>query len=244
MMNIRGIGISIATALGAAAGLAHADETVVVSGQVTAQTGVDILFSTSGKNLVGQEFYIKYQIFDSNPVSPPFNQTFNLPYGSSVSGGYFNGTSPVMASITIDGVTYDDGGLWTNGEALRQAPASGQSEVYYQAEDANWGPGDLDVWSEISSTTDPFVTNADYRTSLTHAVTLGDVATGGLTESYSDQNIPLGLVTASLALTPTSISVFDSGVPEPATWSLLLLGVGAAGASLRRRACRAPGQRA
>jgi hypothetical protein len=235
MMNIRGIGISIAAVLGVTAGFAHADETVIVRGQVTAQTGVDMLFSTSGKNLVGQAFYIEYQVFDSNPVSPPFNQTFNPPYGSSVSGGYFNGTSPVMASITIDGVTYDDGGLWTNGEALREAPAAGQSEVYYQAEDANWGPGDLDVWSEISSATDPFVTNPDYRTSLTHVVTSGDVATGGLTESYSAQSNPMGLVTASLALTPTSISVFDSGVPEPATWSLLLLGMSAAGAGLRRR---------
>jgi hypothetical protein len=149
-----------------------------------------------------------------------------------------------MASITIGGAKYDDGGLWTNGEALRRASASGQSEVYYQAEDANWGPGDLSVWSKISSATDPFVTNPDYRTALTHMVTSGDVATGGLTESYSAPGNPLVLDTASLTLTPTSIVVLDNtgqtggdppGVPEPATWSLLMLGMGAAGAGLRRR---------
>jgi hypothetical protein len=244
-MSVRGIGFSIAAVLGVTAGFARADETVVVRGQVTAQSGGDFLFSTPNESLIGKPFYIRYQVFDSNPDYLPFNQTFNPPYGSSVSGGYDNETSPVMASITIGGVTYDDGGLWTNGEALRRAPASGQSGVYYQAEDANWGPGDLDVWSKISSATDPFVTNPDYRTALAHVVTSGDVTTGGLTESYSDPTNPMKLDTASLTLTPTSIVVLDNtgqtgggdppGVPEPATWSLLLLGGGAAGASLRRR---------
>ncbi|HEY1927183.1 MAG TPA: PEPxxWA-CTERM sorting domain-containing protein [Caulobacteraceae bacterium] len=234
-MSLRGFGFSFAALLAALGGIARADETITVKGQVTAETGTDIIFGATGSSLVGQAFSITYQVFDSSPIFEPFTQTFDLPNKSSVSGGYWNGTSPVLASLTIDGVTFDDGGLWTNGEALRAGPSSGKSEVYYQAEDANWGPGDVQIWTDISSTTDPFVTNADYRTNLQHTVTAGDVATGALTETYMDFANPSVLQSASLTLTPTSIFIDPPGVPEPATWTLMVLGVGAAGATLRRR---------
>ena len=245
-VSLRGFSVCIAAMLAAFSGTALADETVVVRGQVTSQSGTDILFGSVGSNLVGQTFSVIYQVYDSNPLYQPFTQTFDPPYGSSVSGGYDNGTSPVFASITVGSKTYDDSGLWTNGQASRQAAVSGTSEVYDQAEDANWGPGDLSVWTKVSSTTDPFVTNFDYRANLVHEVTAQDLASGELTETYVDPANPFQMDTASLGFTPTSIAVMPistvaddggdpPGVPEPATWTLLIMGAAFAGGALRRR---------
>lgn len=245
-MRLRGLGMSCAALIVGLTGVARADETVVVRGKVTSQSGADILFGAPGADLVGQTFSIVYQVYDTNPIQP-FSQTFDPPYGSRVSGGYDNGTSAVFARITIGSKTYDDGGLWTNGVASRQTAASGTSELYDMAEDANWGPGDLKVWTEISSATDPFVTNPDYRANLIHRVTSADTATGGLTETYADPLNPDAMDTASIGLTPRSIAVMPistvignggdpPGVPEPTTWTLFVIGAALAGGMLRRRA--------
>lgn len=246
-MSTRGIAACLSILFGALAASANADETVVVQGQITGQAGTDVIFPGAGSDLVGQPFYIVYQLFDSPSDTQPYVQTFDPPYGSSVSGGGAAGQSPVTATVGIGGVVFDDQDQWTNGEASREAPASGQSEVYFKAEDTSWSGGDLSVWTDISSTTDPFVSDPDYRGVLVHTVTTGDLATGGLSETYADPANSRTLETASFTLTPTSISVFDDGVqigggggdppgvPEPAIWALMVVGVSCVGASLRRR---------
>jgi hypothetical protein len=233
-MDLRGVGLSCVVIITGCAGSALADELILVKGQVTAESGPDIIFDSLGSKLVGQSFNIQYQVFDTDPQYLPFAQTFDAPYSSSVSGGYDNGTSPVFASVTIGGLTFDDSDLWTNGEAMRTAPPSGRSEVSYSAEDADWGSGDVKVWTTISSTTDAFVTNPNYETTLFHSVQSDDLATGGLTETYFDAS---GLEAATLTLTPTSISIFGFAdpAPEPMAWTMLLVGFGAVGATARRR---------
>ena len=241
-MTLRGIGYAVLAMASVLGATAHADETVIVRGQVTAQSGADILFGQGGAGLVGQSFYIVYGVFDTSPGS--YNQAFDFPYQSSISGGGAPAASPVLASVTVGAVTFDDAGQWTTGEALRQAPPSGQSRLYYEAQDANWRAGGLEVWTDISSATDPFVSDPDYRHTLLHPITAGDLASGGLSEAYQDPSDPSVLDMANLTLTPASIYVLDTatqtggdppGAPEPAAWALIAAGVGAVGARLRRQ---------
>jgi hypothetical protein len=248
-MSTRGSLLLSAILAAALGGPGLAAETVVVQGVVTAQTGPDILFDDPDGGLVGLPFTIQYQVLDPT-IEEPFTQSFDYPDSSSLSGGFGNGYSPVLASVTINGVTFDDSGLWTNGEALRQAAASGQSEVYYQAEDGNWGPGDVTVSTEVSSTTDPFVTDPDYQSTLVHAVTGDDLAVGELSESYPTEADPLALQMATITLTPSSIAIYGANlgggghdalllggveIPEPANWIMIVTGVAAVGGLLRRR---------
>ncbi|HWF01696.1 MAG TPA: hypothetical protein VG248_17970, partial [Caulobacteraceae bacterium] len=119
-----------AAAVAASAGTAAAEETVTLTGVVASGSGGTTPFGASAGDLAGDPFTLTFQVFDANPPFTPFSQSFGAT-GSSVSGGFFNGTSPIVADLTIDGVSFNDHGLWTNGSATRTDAASGLSQLSY-----------------------------------------------------------------------------------------------------------------
>lgn len=216
-----------ALAAAAIAGSSLADEVVTFTGVVSGGAGGTTPFGAGAAALTGDSFTLTFQVFDSNPLYTPFTQSFGAT-GSSVSGGFFNGTSPVVADLTINGASFDDHGLWTNGSASLTDAASGLSSVSYTAQDENYGPGSASLSAMISSATDPFVTDPDYRDALTHTVVGADQASGAFTENFGDA----GGFTIDLA--PQTISI-ASAAPEPAAWTMMILGVGLCGGALRAR---------
>jgi len=77
---------------------------------------------------------------------------------------------------------------------------------------------------------------------VAYAGTAVSVYSGGrfyfVGDSYPDDFDPF-FATRDLAFQVTPVSV-GGGVPEPASWALMILGFGAAGASLRRRVTGRP----
>lgn len=80
-------------------------------------------------------------------------------------------------------------------------------------------------------------------TAITPFGAFGDFANTSLTSSFTDSSIQIGWAVNNIAggdyftINPGS-SVFSysvAGVPEPATWALMILGFGAVGGAMRRR---------
>ena len=104
------------------------------------------------------------------------------------------------------------------------------------------GPTDLDI---TSVTVDGLLATPVYRDAAGAVCTTPGVGTCGATETFAITNVPI------VAGAPNEIAVsglsrgngsyggnatfLPAAVPEPATWAMMLLGMGAIGFSMRRR---------
>jgi hypothetical protein len=167
-------------------------------------------------------------------------QAANLINNGSFENGDFTGWtqggntgSTVVASSGFDGITAEDGNYFaalgpigsdgTLSQTFTDTPGATYESIFYLASDGDTpndfgvtGPGGLFIATMDDIPASPFVEYYGYFT-----------GSGSDTITFNFRNDPGYLWLDNVSV----ISV----VPEPATWGLMLAGMGIAGASLRRR---------
>lgn len=210
------VAVALATAALWSTSASAAIITASVSGVV--QSGVDFggSFGPTGADLTGQTFLAVFT-FDSFLGEITHND------GSMLSGGPPFSTSPGFADITIGSTTVHDAG--TGGAIISVAP--------------EWGTvTQLLIANEVGF---PSLTFGFARSPLLpynlYGTFSGDPCVGTYECFGQLQVFPNSLI----ALTPqyydlqVTGDINPTGVPEPAAWTLMLTGVGLAGAALRRQ---------
>lgn len=163
----------------------------------------------------------------SGGLPSTFSGTGTLVTGSS-SGNY---AAPALSSSTVD-----------TGQYL--AVEAGQSETFTPTSpigDLSIYLGSLDSYNGLSIVAATALGSATYTgaqiAALTGASDSGDQSSGS---SNGRLTLMFGSPVSSVTFTSSQntfeiASVATSGVPEPASWAMMLLGVGSAGAVMRRR---------
>jgi len=227
-MKMRSLIVSAVASLGiAAACAASADAaTLVATYTGTVSSGYDQtgLFGTAGGDLAGAAYTVKYTIDTTKGV-----YVNNLPSHDALYGGSDYGTSsPVSATVTINGITLSIGG-----ETVGEDTNSWNWQANYAAQSHGTDNGvtyKFDVSNYSYSVAD----------SLLDTVPLypGYHIWGSFAWRVYDSNISQYTAFTTADLTDLSqngtfqVSALG-GVPEPDTWVMMLLGVGMIGGSLR-----------
>ncbi len=199
------------------------------------------LFGTPGADLSGSAYTAVYVVDESVPSSRAFGPTSS----NNLGGPFFVSPYPsaVSSTITIGGVTVAiDGQL---GGAVEQdylppggtSPPLAPDALSYQTYSKNPAPLEFRFMDEvIGSATDRFITSPDYRTPLSHTLQPGDFSFGHFTAGvFSPSYANLTLDPRSVTVILTNVTPDPGGVPEPASWATLLVGLFAAGYALRSR---------
>lgn len=143
-----------------------------------------------------------------------------------VSSSIYGGGSPLLPSptsavLTINGVT-----LAISGEAYAQSfrgVGGGVANFWSTANDER-----SSILAQVYSYTDNFLGGGDVSRNFRHTLTPDDVGGGGVYACGPDPAI-----CTNLTFAPVTVSS-AGGVPEPAAWSLMILGAGLAGEMMRR----------
>jgi len=229
--------------------------TLVVSGHIMPAVNADFaydltdrlgLFTTAGQSLAGKAFKAVYRIdttqgWQVNPAAIGSNTTV---YVSGINP-YFAYGEAITASVTIGSVTVRDIGV---GGSTIPAGADTQSMLAL----GDGVPDRLQINTGISDTSyisgGRTITGFNIRVNngFDNAETPGvAITTGGTLEpfafdwasAYGNGQVSFagnGLATTYAYFQPTA-AVLTAGVPEPASWVMMVSGFGLAGTAMRRR---------
>lgn len=229
---------AVALALGLAVSAKAETVTITFSGVVS--SGLDGAGDFGGGDLTGDSYDIVYTIQDPMPAGV---SDFSVPpYSTSLRN------FPVATSVTINGFTVTAPPTGLNGgkpgEMYQSTLASGLADIWYDRDDdGSVGGGirrQLTISEEVDSTINSFIPSYDYRTPFTYSVQPGDGTPNNdfIDWTYDAPSLET-IRDTEVRFTPTTVTVAVAdavaGVPEPATWALLILGVGMIGFAARRR---------
>ncbi|MEW5687685.1 MAG: PEPxxWA-CTERM sorting domain-containing protein [Pseudomonadota bacterium] len=247
----RAIALGATALLAASAAPASAAVTYVFKGAITGgydETGV---FRLAGQELEGLGLTFTATIVRED-VAGAF---YDSGPGYSAVGGFGN-KSPLQATITVNGQSFELGSyLGQQGQyedANGCGPGCGTEQFIFNAQARQ------DTTDPVSGVTNflnnglllggngvytDFLPSTDYHTlgSLTGADGVdffGELFLESYTLDSSGARTAYGRGVATLKPISMTVSGFDTppaAVPEPASWALMILGFGSAGAMLRRR---------
>lgn len=231
------MGMRIVAALVGAAALFGAGQaaasvlTLSLSGTVTGGTDFDNFFGL-GPSLAGQNWAAVFTIDDTTPGAVT---TFGVT-ASSVSGA--GASNPLTATFTINGVT-DTFGNFDGSFGVNSDP----DNLAARARDSTREAGEGVVIEHFGSLgpLGGFTTvelSPDYRLlpgTLSFISAAGSAFRGDIFhDTLTDQIVGVDN-TYQLQLALTSATASFGAIPEPATWAFMVIGLGGAGAMLRRR---------
>lgn len=173
-----------------------------------------------GGDLTGDAFVARYT-FDTAKGDYSTSGGYEHQEGGSLSGGF---TPPVTATLTINGATQSFDGTYASG--VRDFPGDAYLQYF-----SGYRYSDATIFSR-------HIVNllANYGTpSIFSTISLTDVPISGIAFFESGNRITGDYLSTYLDLTGPGTLIVTGGVPEPATWALMISGFGIAGAALRRR---------
>lgn len=187
------------------------------------------LFGAAGGNLAGLSFMAIYRT-DTAAAGAFSTTSADVSY---TSGGTADGfTSPTSAILTINGNSVAIAGL-NFGQMYRTDNLFGRDQIYSRAidDDANFL---TTLQNSIYSDIHDFIAPADYQLPIDYTIQAGDTAYGFF-EKYDHTT------SASTYLLFSNVRVIQEGpridtgggVPEPASWALLIIGFAGTGVMVR-----------
>lgn len=235
------LGLTTAALMAALTAPAQAQvATVTVTGNVLNGLDATGRFGAAGANLAGLPFSAIFTIAAKGGTTAVDTSALSFLYGAGAA-------SPVSAALTIGTGTYNFGGSWsgtaraTNG--VTPSGVNGTDSLYYAAEDTDVStmpppPASSLLYVSIDSLRD-LLDSADYNSYSTISLNGSDNAQGlAQIAHYDPATGSYGPMTyANLSLSTISAKA-TAAVPEPATWMMMILGFGMAGAALRRQRVR------
>ncbi len=231
--------LSLALAQPAAATLYQATYTGTLTGSNANSYDATGIFGAPTTGLGGLPFKAVYTIDDALPGAILFSGIFGGSiYGSYVEGGaqYNTPALPVSATVTINGVTRAIVGS-------SQSIAQVQNNTYTNAflHYVNGGAGY--VFFHVNTYPDQPYPTGDFRAPLSYDLPDYDqVASGGGFSIYRNDATLYEYAYGQVRIQHVEIGLAPTGVPEPVSWALMIVGAGMAGSVLRadrRRAMRA-----
>ncbi|MBI1200265.1 MAG: PEP-CTERM sorting domain-containing protein [Phenylobacterium sp.] len=213
-----------------AGGASAAIMSATYTGVLNYESGPSDLFGLGGATMVGQAYELNY-IYDTQ-----LGQLHPFSAGSFLQGGSALGQDHFMSSVTL---TINNIAVVLTNPQIAQAElvpdhqlqAPGNHATGSVCHDGEVAPGAHPYFYACLNTLDPVP--ADYDTAFT-------AFADPLSNSFAAlifpgvlvfQGGPDKVVVTKVGESPGAVG----GVPEPATWALMILGFGAAGSMLRRR---------
>ena len=219
-MKIRCLAAGAVMALGVSAACATSADAAILVATYTGTVGDGYdpagLFGEPGGQLGGDTYVVKY-IIDTTKggyfdLLPSFDQVLG--------GTYFGFSSPVSATVTINGITQSIGGNYVG-----IAFASPSLPRTYDEADDHFG-GDIDTYDQVYiSQDDVGSAGINYTLPLTNVYNNGNL-------QFSAYNTDSYYLYAYADLNSLG-TVQITALPELATWAMMLLGVGMIGGGIR-----------
>ena len=197
------------------------------------------LFGTPGADLTG----LAYKVMQT--IDTSLGTTFALPTG--VFGGSSQGAILSMgpSTITVNGISKTVAGAVASEYFTESDSTVPSSDVQVRDLDLVYGPT-THTYDDISlgAFRDDLGTPTDVLAPLKGNYCPGTSSCGGAFDFFIVDNVTfVPTVLTYGGLSATSFTITAAGVPEPATWTMLLLGFGGLGGALRssrRRAALCP----
>jgi hypothetical protein len=212
--------------------------TTTYTGFVQLGTDPNGFFGTAGADLTGDPFEAVYTI--DTTVG---NQALSAGNYSTVFGGACCvPVTPVVVSavLTINGHSFDIGGAWSGAAFASALGYSPFAEITHSSTDFETltdGRGSYTIVSILddlaTSLTNPLM-GWDYRNTFV-LPNSDDISSSGFFEFDVTDGGGFGRPITTRLIFTGKFAVVPVGIPEPATWAMLIAGFGALGELMRRR---------